>query len=179
MTSYTACYKTLLSQKPCISDKKLLWNAIRKLWPLFQSPSWKSACSAPWRRTDDDVVFACNETSLSRKPCMVANKLLWIIIKKSWSLFQKPSTKVRAALPGGGMTIKSCPVGNKTLSSRKPCIADKKLQWIPIMKSWSLRNFYKKTANINLKTYQYINVANGLNRSHKTTNIFISFDSLA
>jgi len=34
MTSYPACNKTLLSQKPCIRDTKLLWNTIRKLWSL-------------------------------------------------------------------------------------------------------------------------------------------------
>jgi len=32
-----------------------------------------------------------NTTSSSQKPCMVAKKLLWISIRKSWSLFQNPS----------------------------------------------------------------------------------------
>jgi len=32
MTSYPVGNKTSLSQKPCIPDKKLLWNAIRKSW---------------------------------------------------------------------------------------------------------------------------------------------------
>jgi len=48
--------------------------------------------------------------------------------------------------PGRGLTMTSCPVCNKTSSSRKPCIADKKLQWITIMKSWSFSNFYKKNS---------------------------------
>jgi len=40
--SYPACNKTRsLSRKPCIPDKKLIWNAIRKAWSLFQNPSWK------------------------------------------------------------------------------------------------------------------------------------------
>jgi len=53
---------------------------------------------------------------------------------------------------GGGLTMTSYPVGNKTSLSRKPCIADKKILWITIMKSWSLSHFYKKkTANINFK----------------------------
>jgi len=52
--------------------------------------------------------------------------------------------------PGGGLTMTSFPVGNKTSLSRKPCIADKKLLWITIMKSWSLSK--KKTAGINFKT---------------------------
>jgi len=32
-------YKTSLSRKPFIPDKKLLWNAISKSWSLFQNPS--------------------------------------------------------------------------------------------------------------------------------------------
>jgi len=34
-----ACNKTSLSRKPCIPDEKLLWNAIKKSWSLFQNPS--------------------------------------------------------------------------------------------------------------------------------------------
>jgi len=46
---------------------------------------------------------------------------------------------------------------------------------------WSLSNFCKKkTANINQilrpKTYPFINVLNGVSRSHKTANILFSFD---
>jgi len=48
MTSYPACNKTSLSRKPCIPDKKLLWNIIiSKSRLLFQNPSWKIAWSAP------------------------------------------------------------------------------------------------------------------------------------
>jgi len=57
MTSYPVYnIKTSLSRKPCIQDEKLLWNAIRKSWSLFQNPSWKIAWSAPWRRNHDDVI---------------------------------------------------------------------------------------------------------------------------
>jgi len=56
MTSYPACNKTSLSRKPSIPYKKLLWNAIRKSWSLFQNPSWKIACSALYRRNHDDVI---------------------------------------------------------------------------------------------------------------------------
>jgi len=45
---------------------------------------------------------------------------------------------VRAASPGRGLTMTSYPVCNKTSLSRTPCIADKKLLWNAIMKSWSL-----------------------------------------
>jgi len=90
--------------------------------------------------------------------------------------------KSRAAPPGGGLTMTSCPVGNKTSLSRKPCNADKSYDvlWITNMKSWSLSNFYKKKQQILIQqTYQFLNVANGVSRSHKTANIFFSFDSLA
>jgi len=56
MTSYPACNKSSISQKPYIPNKMLLWNTIRNSWSLFHNLSWKSACSAPWRRTDDDVM---------------------------------------------------------------------------------------------------------------------------
>jgi len=46
LTSFPVCNKTSLSRKPCIPDKKLLWNAIRKSWSLFQNPSWKIAWNA-------------------------------------------------------------------------------------------------------------------------------------
>jgi len=56
-------------RKPCIPYKKLLWNAIRKSWSLFQNPSWKIAL-APlvevWRCP------TCNKTLLSRKT-IIAN----------------------------------------------------------------------------------------------------------
>jgi len=41
----------------------------------------------------------------------------------------------------------------KTSLSRKPCFTDDKLQWITFMKSWSLSNFYRKTANIISKNF--------------------------
>jgi len=60
--------------------------------------------------------------------------------------------KTRVAPPGKGMTKKSYPVGNKTSLSPKPCIADKKVTILnTFRKSWSLSNFYKKTAYINFK----------------------------
>jgi len=59
MLSYSAGNKTSLYRKPCIPDKKLLWNTVGKSWSLFQNPSWKIAWSAPktvksrWR----DILF--------------------------------------------------------------------------------------------------------------------------
>jgi len=52
--------------------------------------------------------------------------------------------KSREAPPGGGLMMTSCPVGNRTSLSQKPCIADKKLLWFTIMKSLLLSNLYKK-----------------------------------
>jgi len=145
--------ETSFSRKPCIADKKLLWNAIWKSWSLLQNPSWIIAWNAPlaaksrWRH----IRLACNKTSLSRKPCIPDQDLLWNAIGKSWSLFQNPSWKSREAPPGGGLTKTSCPVGNKTSLSRKPCIADK--NYFGSI-SWSLGRlviFIKKTANSNFK----------------------------
>jgi len=39
MTSYPGRNKTSSSRKPCILDKKLVWNAIRKSRSLFKNPS--------------------------------------------------------------------------------------------------------------------------------------------
>jgi len=77
--------------------------------------------------------------------------------------------KSREAPYGGEITMTSYPAFNKTSLSWKPCIPDKKFLWTAIRKSWSLG---LKTANINSKTYQFINVVNGVSRSHKTSNIF-------
>jgi len=52
--------------------------------------------------------------------------------------------KWREAPPGGRLTMMSCLVGNKTSLSRIPSIADNKLLWSTIMKSWLLSNFYKQ-----------------------------------
>jgi len=41
MTSYPVGDKTSLFRKPCIPDKQLLWNAMRKSWSLLQNPSWQ------------------------------------------------------------------------------------------------------------------------------------------
>jgi len=69
----------------------------------------------------------------------------------------------------------SCTIGNKISLSRKTGIANKTFLWITIMKSWSLSNL-KKQLIIMQKTYQFINVVNGVIHSHKTTNAFFSFD---
>jgi len=46
-TSYPPCNKTSLSGKPCIPDKKLMWNTISKSRSHFLNLSWKFALSPP------------------------------------------------------------------------------------------------------------------------------------
>jgi len=73
---------------------------------------------------------ACNRTSLSRKPC-IADKVTMLKLPQSGShgrSFRIHHEKnVRAAPPGGELTITSYNVGNTTSLSQKPFIADKKL----------------------------------------------------
>jgi len=102
---------------------------------------------------------------------MADEKLLWQTIRKFFqfflSLFQ--NIKVRSAPSGVGLAMTSYPVGIKTSLSRKPCIADKKLLLNTFIKSWSLSNVYKNSANIIFKTV----IVNGrVSRSHKTANVF-------
>jgi len=54
-----------------------------------------------------------NKTSLSRKPCIEDKKLLWNVIRKSWSLFKNQAWKVREAPSGEGQTMTSYPVAIK------------------------------------------------------------------
>jgi len=155
MTSYPAFNKTSFSWKPCIPDKKLLWNTIRKSSSLFHNPSCKIVWSSPqaaksrWRhiRLSIELCYLGNHASqiksyygtLSGSHCRCSR----IRHEKS-----------REAPPGGGLTITSYPVSNTTSISWKPCMVAEKLLWITIMKYWSLSNFYKKkTANINLKNW--------------------------
>jgi len=42
---------------------------------------------------------SCNKTSLSRKPCIPYEKLIWNTVRKSWSLFQYPSWKIAWSAP--------------------------------------------------------------------------------
>jgi len=88
---------------------------------------------------------ACNKTSLSRKPYIADKKLLWIIIMKSYGRsFRIRYEKVRAANPGGELTIMLYPVGNITSLSRKPCTADTKLLLNTFMKFWPHSNLKKQ-----------------------------------
>jgi len=82
MTSYLVENKTSSSRRPCIADKKLLWNAVRKSWLLFQNPSWKRACSAPWLRTDDDLISGWQWNLIISETYIADKKLLYITIRK-------------------------------------------------------------------------------------------------
>jgi len=82
------------------------------------------------------------------------------------------------APPSEEITMTSYPVGNRTSLTWKPCIADKKLLGITIMKIWSVSNFYKKQQIWIQKTYQFMNFINGVSRSHTTASMFFTFDSV-
>jgi len=126
MTSYPVGNKTSSSQKPCIQDKTLLWNAIWRSWSIFQNPPCKIAWSAPAIEITLTSYPACNKTSLSRKPCIPVKKLLWNTIRKSYSCsFRMRHVKSPEAPHGGEITMTSFPAYNKTSLSRKPCITDK------------------------------------------------------
>jgi len=149
--SYSACNKTSLSRKPYIPDKNLLRTAIRKSWSLFQNPSWKCAWSAPWRRTDDDVISGRHTTPLSLKPCTAAKKLVSWSLGRSFRIRRETSCE---APVDGEITMTSCPVYafeiavpvcNETSLSWKPLIEDKKLLLNTFTKSWSLSNFTKNS----------------------------------
>jgi len=99
MTSYPACNKTSLSWKPSITYKKLPWNTIRKSSPSFRIRHEKSPESLPSGEITMTSYPPCNETSLSRKPCIPDKKLLLNTISKSWSLFQNPSWKIAWSAP--------------------------------------------------------------------------------
>jgi len=110
--------------------KKLLWNFIRKSWPLFENPSWKSACSAPWFED-----WRWRHIRLAIELHYLGNHASRI---KSYSAslsgsqgryFRIRNEKSREALPGGEITMTSYPACNKTSLSRKPCIAEKSYYW--------------------------------------------------
>jgi len=115
MTSYPACNTTSLSRKPCIRDKKLIWNTIRKSWTLFQNPSWKISLKRPlaaksrWRYI-----------RLAIKPRYLGNHAFLIksyhgtLYRKSWTLFQNPSHEIAWSAYHGLITMTSYPVVNKT-----------------------------------------------------------------
>jgi len=138
MTSYPVYNKTSLSRKPCIEDKKLLWNTIGKTWSLFQNPSWKISCGplaekSRWRHI-----------RLAIKPRYLGNHAPQIkcyhgTLSGSYGRsFRIRHEKVRALPSGGELTMTSYLVGNTTSLSQKPCIAAKKLLWITIRKSWTV-----------------------------------------
>jgi len=74
--------------------RKMSMNHAINVKTLFQIPSTKPVWNAPSGEITLTSYPACNKTSLSRKACIPDKKLLWIAIRKSWSLFQNPSSKI-------------------------------------------------------------------------------------
>jgi len=48
--------KCRITSNPFELGQKLPLTTNKKSWSIFQNPSWKIAWSAPWRRTDYDVI---------------------------------------------------------------------------------------------------------------------------
>jgi len=138
MTSFPVGNKTSLSQKPCITNKKLLWNTIGKSWSLFQIPSWKFAWSAPSVEITMTSYPACSETSLSRKPCITDKSYYGTLSGSHGRSFRFRHENLPEAHPSVEITMTSYTACNETSLSRKPSILDKKLVWNAIRKSWSL-----------------------------------------
>jgi len=98
MTSHPAGNKISLYRKPCIPDKKLLWNTMRKSWSLFQNPSWKIAWSAPWRWNHEIILLAIKAHNLGNHASQIKSYYgslsgslgrLLIFIKKSANINSK------------------------------------------------------------------------------------------
>jgi len=122
-----------------------------------------------------------NKTSLSRKSCIPDKSYYGTLIGSHGRSFRIRHENSPEAPLGGEITMTSYPVGNKTSLTRKPCIPDKKLYG---SLSWSLGRlviFILKKQILIKKTYQFINVANGVSCSHKTANVyfFIWLSSIA
>jgi len=139
-SSSVGCYRPVIralwligpiSRKPCIPDKKLLWNTVRKSWSLFQNPSWKIAWSAPGREIMMTSYTAGNKTSLCRKPCIPDKKSYYGTLSGCHGRsFRSRHEKVRAALPGGEPTMTSYPAGiTISLSRESRTAAKKSLSW--------------------------------------------------
>jgi len=60
---------------------------------------------------------ACNKTSLSRKPCIRDKNLLWTLWGSHGRSFRIRHEISHETPPGGGLTMTSCPIGNKTCIS--------------------------------------------------------------
>jgi len=148
MTSYSVGNKTSLSGKPCIADKKYYGSLTGSHGCSFRIYNEK------WRERPyvGEITMTSvpvdNKISASRKPCIADKKCYGSLSGKHGRSFRTRREKVRAALPGGGLTMTSCPVGNKISLSRKPCIVTFQLPWITIMKSWSLCNFKKNSKQL-------------------------------
>jgi len=100
MTSYPVCNKTSLSRKPYIPDRKVLRNAIRKSWSLFQNSLWKLVWTDPSGEITMTSYPACNKSSLSQKPCIIDKKLLCMkCYQEVMVALSEPSCKIMLSAP--------------------------------------------------------------------------------
>jgi len=91
MTSYPACIKTSLSGKPCITDESYYGTLSASHGRSFRFRHENLPETLPSVEITMTSYPACNETSLSRNPCILDKMLVWNAISKSWSLYQNLS----------------------------------------------------------------------------------------
>jgi len=73
---------------------------IMKLWGRSFRFRQQNLCETPSNEGLTMTSYpVCSKTSLSRKPCITAVKLLWNAIRESQSLFQNPSLKSGYSAP--------------------------------------------------------------------------------
>jgi len=126
MTWCPACNTTALARKPCIRDKKSYYGTVSgSNGCSFRIRPEKSREASPGGGLTITSYPVGNTTSLSRKYAWYLKKCYESLTVSYNRSFRIRHEKVCAAFPGGGLTMTSCTVGNKTSLSRKPCIADK------------------------------------------------------
>jgi len=86
MTSYLVGNITSLSRKPCFPDEKLLRNAIRKSWSLYQNPS----CNWP-----EVTIDHYQEVMVTHSESIIKNRLKHPLAEKSWRRHIRLAIKLR------------------------------------------------------------------------------------
>jgi len=100
---------TMTSDQLAIKPR-YLGNHASQIKSYYRTPSVSHVCSfrirhekSPEAPPSGEITMKshppCNKTSLSRKPCIAHEMLVWITIRKSCSLFQNPSWKFAWSAP--------------------------------------------------------------------------------
>jgi len=171
MKSYPVSNTISLSRKPCTITKKLLYNCIRKSWSLFQNHVMKNRFERPlveklpWRNIRLAIKPLISET-VHRRLNVTTERYQEVILALSESVMKnrlKRPLAEKSRWRHIWLAIKPRYLGNHAFQI--------KFLLITVMRSWSFSNFYKKKQQIIInKSYQFINVINGVSHSHKTAN---------